>query len=370
MVVTLLVRRVFLLALSVCVGWSAAACGSSTTPTATPTIGPDTWATVDGREIKRDQVETAFRRMRDAGQRLAPEEELTAKLSVLNEIITQEILLAKARDLKVELTDTELDTAYNEAKKNIAPAEFDKELAARSVTAADMREGLRRELLTQKLLEREVGAKASISDQEINEYFNANRAQFNIPEESYHLAQIVVTPVRDQQITNRTGDDASTPQQAAAKTQMLMERLKAGASFQDLAVGYSEDADSAPRGGDVGLVPVSRIRQAPQPMQNAVLNVAPGTVKVASVGGAHTIVLVVAHEKAGQRDPSMPEVRERITNGLKGRKEQLLRAAYLSALQADADVVNYLARQIVANQGKLPGGTTTAATAPTNATPR
>ena len=37
-----------------------------------------------------------------------------------------------------------------------------------------------------------------------------------------------------------------------AKVQMLMERLKGGASFQDLAMRYSEDADSAPRGGDLG----------------------------------------------------------------------------------------------------------------------
>ena len=104
-----------------------------------------------------------------------------------------------------------------------------------------MREGLRRELLTQKVIDREVGSKVSVTDQEIGDFYAANRPQFNVAEEAYRLAQIVVTPVRDAQLANRTGDDAATPEAAAAKVQMLMERLKAGASFGDLAVGYSED---------------------------------------------------------------------------------------------------------------------------------
>ena len=81
-----------------------------------------------------------------------------------------------------------------------------------------MREGLRRELLTQKLIEQEVGSKIAVTDQDVSDAFNANRAQFNMAEESYHLAQIVVTPVREPQVANSTGDDATTPQQAAAKS--------------------------------------------------------------------------------------------------------------------------------------------------------
>jgi hypothetical protein len=138
---------------------------------------------------------------------------------------------------------------------------------------------------------------------------------------------------------------------------MLMERLKSGASFRELAMGYSEDPDSTLRGGDLGFVPVSRLKQAPPQMRDAVLNVAPGTVNVVSAGGAHTIVLVIAHEKAGQRDLSTPEVRDRITQGLRTRKEQLLRAAYLTNLRGEATVVNHLARRLVESQGKLPPST-------------
>ena len=195
--------------------------------------------------------------------------------------------------------------------------------------------------------------KIAFTDQAVTDFFNANRAQFNVPEEAYHIAQLVITPVRDPQLANGTGDDATTPEQAAAKVRMLMERLKAGASFRDLATGCSEDPESAPRGGDMGLIPVSKLGQAAPALRDAVLNKAPGSVNVASVGGAYTLVLVVAHELAGQRDLSTPGVRERITDALKSRREQLLRTAYLTAIRSDAKVVNYEARRVVESKGTV-----------------
>jgi hypothetical protein len=136
---------------------------------------------------------------------------------------------------------------------------------------------------------------------------------------------------------------------------MLMERLKGGASFGDLAVGYSEDAETAPRGGDLGLIPVSKLKQPPPQLRDAVVGKAAGSVNVASANGGHTLVLVVSHEPAGQRDLTTPGVRERITDALRGRREQLLRSAYLTAVRTDADVVNYLARRLVESNGAIPG---------------
>jgi len=333
---------------------SIACRATPSTPAAAAVVSPDTWAVVDGRAITRTDVEKAYRRTRDASQPLSDEEALTAKLSLLNDLIVQDILLAKANALKLQVPQSDLDTAYANASKNIPAEAYQQELARRNLTADDMRDSVRRQLLAQKVIEQEVGAKIAVTDQEVTDFFNANRAQFNVPEEAYHIAQIVVTPVRDPQLANGTGDDAATPQAAAAKAQMLMERLKAGAPFSDLAAGYSEDPESAPRGGDLGLVPVSRLKQAPPLLRDAVIGKAPGTVSLVTAGGNHTIVLVVGHELAGQRDLSTPQVRERISGTLRSRKEQLLRTAYLTAVRGDAVVVNYLAKRLVESQGKMP----------------
>jgi peptidyl-prolyl cis-trans isomerase SurA len=331
----------------------AAACGSSKTPE--PAVSADTWAVVDGRPITKDVTEKAFRRVRDPNETLSAEETAAAKLSVLEELILQDLLVAKAPALKVEVPAADLDAAFASAKGGMTDDQFKQELARRSLTEADVRESLRRQLLADKVLEQEVSKQVTVGDADVTQFFESNRAQFNLAEEAYHIAQIVVTPQRDPQVANTTGDDAATPQAAAAKVRLIMERLKGGASFRELATSYSEDPASAPRGGDMGLIPVSRLRQAPPALRNAVLDKTAGTVNVASAGdGNFTIVLVVAREEAGQRDLSTPGVKDQITNTLKSRKEALLRAAYLTALRTDAQVVNHLARRVVQAKGAAP----------------
>jgi peptidyl-prolyl cis-trans isomerase SurA len=340
-------KRLSLVVLGAAVLFLAPGCRSTPPPPSAPAISADAWAVVDGHEITRQDVDKAFRRVPDTSQTLSDEETMTAKLNLLDSMILQEILLAKARVLNVTVAAGDLDAAYADAKKNISDETFQAELKRRGLTPDDMREGLRRELLAQKVIEQEIAPKIAVTDKEISDFFNANRSQFNVAEESYHIAQIVVTPVREAQVTNTSGDDATTPQAAAAKVQMLMERLKAGASFRDLAAGYSEDPESAPRGGDLGLVPVSRLKQAPPALRDAVLNKTPGSVNVASAGGAYTLVFVVAHEQAGQRDLSTAGMRDDITQTLKARKEQLVRTAYLTVVRGDAKVDNRFARQVL-----------------------
>ena len=328
----------------------ASACGSSTP--SEPAVTADTWAVVDGRAITKEATEKAFRRVRDPNETLSAEETVAAKLSVLDDLILQDLLIAKAPALKIEVPAADLDAAFTNARGNLTDEQFKQELTRRNLTEADVRESLRRQLLSEKVIEHEVSKQVVIGDPDVTKFFEANRAQFNLAEESYHIAQIVITPVRDPQLANTTGDDATTPQAAAAKARLIMERLKGGASFRELATSYSEDPASAQRGGDMGLIPVSQLQQAPPPLRAAVLNKTAGTVNVASAGnGAFTIVLVVAREPAGQRDLATPGVKDQITNTLKSRKEGLLRAAYLTAMRADAAVVNHLARRIVEAKG-------------------
>jgi hypothetical protein len=66
------------------------------------------------------------------------------------------------------------------------------------------------------------------------------------------------------------------------------------------------------------------------------------------------LVLVVAHEPAGQRDLNTPGLKDQISQTLKGRREQVLRMAYLTSIRSDADVTNYLARRVVETSAGAP----------------
>ena len=331
--------------------------GAGGRPTAS---SPDVWAAVDGREIRRDDIEKAYRRVSQNNQAPSAEEAMTVKLGILNEMIVQEILVERARTGKIELTDAELDKAYAERRQNMTDEQFQKELTARGLAAADVRDSLRRELLAQKLMEREVGSRVVVSDQEVTDFYNANRAQFNLNEPAYRIAQIIITPIKEQQITNRSGNDATTPDEANRKLQTVMERLRDGVDFGTVAAEFSEDAQTAPQGGDLGFIPLSALKQASAPLRDAVVKATPGSVQHVTAGGAHTLVLLVARENAGQRDLASPGVKDGIMQQIKGRKEQLLRTAYLTAARADAQVTNFLARQIVDAQGSVPSLTPTA----------
>src|SRR5687767_6071762 len=269
-------RLSLVLALGVSIAFGA--CRSNSSAPGMPAASPNVWATVGDRQISRDDVEKAFRR-EAAPQQPSEEEALAGKLQLLNEMIVQELLLAKARELKIEVADTEIDNAYNEAKKNITDDQFQKELASRSLTPADMRESMRRDMLANKVIEREVTSKVIVTEDDIKAFYEANKAGFNRAEDAVHIAQIVVTPDRANQQVNRSGNDAGSPQEAQAKAQMLMERLKAGAPFAQLAADFSEDPETAQRGGDLGFIPISRLRQAPAGLRDAALNSQVGSVR-------------------------------------------------------------------------------------------
>lgn len=329
----------------------AAACHSKP---AAPADSPNVWAVVNAHEITRDDVDKAYRRIEQGGQPLAEDEVFAAKLALLDDLIAQELFLARAKDLKIEIPDAELDKAFAEASKNMPEEAFKQELARRGLTAADMREGLRREMTVQKLFEREVSSKVSVTDQEIATFYDANKAQFNRAEDAFRVAQIVVTPRRENQITNRTGNDATTALESVKKIRMIMDKLKAGDKFSELAADFSEDAQTAPRGGDLGFIPVSVVQKYPPQLRDAVLNAKPGVAKAMGDGKGFIIVLVLGKDAAGQKDLGTPGVKDAISQSLKSRREQLLRSAYGDSLRNGAVIQNVIARRVVESQGKVP----------------
>jgi peptidyl-prolyl cis-trans isomerase SurA len=346
------VFRIAAVAGLLCAGLAACADREAAPPAPS---SPDVWAVVDGREIHRDQVERAYRRIAPPDATPSEDEIASAKLNILDELIVQNILLERARALNVEVPDTDVEAAFTERRSNMAEDVFQKELQQRGLTVEEMKGDLRRDLAIQRLLEREVGAKVAISDEAVRAFYDQNREQFNVAETQYRIAQIVITPQREPEIRNRRNDDATTPGEAQRKLQMLLKRLEDGEDFAVLAADYSEDPQTAPLGGDLGFVPASALNQVAPELRQAVLKAKPGQVTTVSAGGSHVILLVVARQEAGQRDLATPGVREGITDLLRERREQLLSSAYVAAARNEARVVNHLAKQIVDGQRPMPG---------------
>ena len=326
---------------------------------------PDVWAVVNGQEIKRDEVDKYYRtRVNPEGQEPSQEEVLSLKLNVLEELINNEILLERAKKLNLEASDGEVEDKFTERKSPYTEDEFQRQLKDRGISVDDWKRDLRRELSITKLLNREVVAKISITDQDVIDAYNANKAQFNVIEPLYRISEIVVTPRKEAQIRNLKNDDATNEVEAQRKVKMLEDKLNSGADFAQLAMDYSEDMNSSAMGGDLGYVPESALNQSDPALKRVVLGMKAGQVSppmaTQSKEGQRIVILkLISRESPGQRNISDSQVQQTIRDTLRNHKEQLLRAAYLRIARDDARVTNYLAQQVIEAAGKLPAAAKT-----------
>ena len=316
---------------------------------------PHVWAVVNGKEITESEVDKYYR-SREGDNKTEPsqQEARSQRLEILEELINNELVLERASKMNLIATDAEVEDKFRESKSPYTEEEFQRKLHDTGLTVDDLKSDIRRQLSVQKLLNREVIAKISITDQDVTDFYNKNRAQFNVTEPQYHIAQIVVTPHPDPSVHNRKNDKAKTDAEAKSKVAMLEQKLASGADFGQLAMDYSEDS-TATTGGDLGFVPESALNRSDPALKMLVLSMKAGSISqpIANAGG-YRILKMIAKEPAGQRVLSDPQVQQSIRDMMRNRKEQLLRSAYMIEARDDSHVTNYLARQILESAGKLP----------------
>jgi peptidyl-prolyl cis-trans isomerase SurA len=324
----------------------------------TKQAGDDVAATVDGRKIYRSDVEKYYQNQTAGSQQQPTGEQATnLRLSILRELIDNEILMHRAEKLGLLATDDEVDRKMNEIKSPYTKEEFDARLKDKKLTLDDFKRDLRRSLTVDKVLNKEVTSKINISDQDITNYYNAHKSEFNLIEPQYHLAQIFVTTTPNPQV--HTNDKAQNEPDARKKIQMIANRLDSGDDFGTLATNYSEDPETSGNGGDLGFTPESSLRSTDAVTRDAVAKLKPGqystTITVINpltkqlVG--FRIVKLIAKEPAGQRELADPRVQEAIRSQLRDRREQLLKSAYYEVLRDQAKVENNFAGKVLEGTG-------------------
>ncbi|MDP9267711.1 MAG: SurA N-terminal domain-containing protein [Acidobacteriota bacterium] len=321
----------------------------------------DVMAEVNGKKILRSEVEKYYaNQTAGSPQQPAGEQAQSLRLSILRELIDNEIMMQRAEKLGLLATDEETESKFNEIKSPYTQADFDKRLKDRNITVDDFKRDLRRSLTIDKVLNKEIKSKINISDADVQSYYNAHKAEFNLVEPQYHLQQIVVTYHADPRVRNLKNSKAQSEAEAKRKIQEIMNRLESGEDFATVAMNWSEDPQTTSNGGDMGFVQESALKANPDVItRNAVLSLKPGGISnVLSATDANTrqqygyrIVRLESKEPAGQRELSDPRVLQAIREQLRGRREQLLKEAYYESVRDDARVRNYFAEQILKDSG-------------------
>ena len=318
--------------------------------------GRGVWAEVDGTPISRDQVETYYKnRMAALPDSSKPEQALSVKLNILNELIDDQILVEHAAHAHITVSEAEVDTRIAGLRSPYSKEEFANRLKSQGLTEPDLRQEVRKTLTIEKLINKEIISRINVTDAEIATYYNRNKANFKVPETEYHLAQILVTPVPDPQIRNLMNDDAKNDTEAQRKVRALYVQLKKGADFSKLAQEYSEDPRTAPGGGDMGFIPTSAL-VSNHPLAQTIPSMQTGQIGgIIHDGRGYHIIKLLGREEAGQRELSDPQVQSSIRQSLTNEKEEALKAAYIEVLRDRAKVDNFLAQKIVESAGSAAG---------------
>ncbi len=298
----------------------------------------DVLATVNGHAIMKAEVEKAYQaQLGEAQQQQQPSQDQadSLRLNLLQALINDEILQQRAAKMNLTATNEEVEAKLAEMKAPFTEEQFDQRLKANHTTLEDMKHDLRRSLTEEKLLNKEINSKITVSDADITKYFNQHKAEFNLMETQYHLAQIQVTSVPSPQPGNLQGSKATTDEEAKKKIQALKNRLDSGEDFGTLAMNFSERPETAANGGDMGFVAESQMHADPS-IFNSITRLKAGTdhghpalldAESKKVMG-YAIYKLISREPAGQRDVNDPRVQQAIRDLLRGGRSQLLKNAY------------------------------------------
>lgn len=175
---------------------------------------------------------------------------------VVNELIDEELILAKGKELKIEVPDADVNNTVDKQIKDIrgrfsSEAEYRSELQKAGLgTPEEFKryradEVRRAETITRTIRKlREDGkiVQANVTDAEVQEAYDRNRASLPKREASVTWRQIIIAPK----------PTPAAKERARAKAESLLVELRTGADFEMLAKRESMDPGSKDNGGDLG----------------------------------------------------------------------------------------------------------------------
>jgi peptidyl-prolyl cis-trans isomerase SurA len=242
-------------------------------------------AVVNDDVIVQSELEAAMQvvreQLRQQRAQLPPEQVLQRQ--VLERVILTRLQLQLATSTGIRVDDETLNRAVQEiaAQNRLSLSEFRDILEADGFSFARFREDIRNEIVINRLQQRQVTNRITVTDQEV-ENFLANQSAQGTEHTRYRLAHILIaTP------------EAASPEQvqaARAKAEQVLAELRAGSDFHQTAVSVS-DGQQALAGGDLGW---REAGQLPSLFADVAVQLAPGEVSdlIRNASGFHIVKLV------------------------------------------------------------------------------
>jgi len=238
----------------------------------------------------------------------------------LERIIDDQLLAQQATDLKLTVSNDEVDRAIAQIKRDygLDDAQLRDELRKQGLTMATYRQNTRREILKYRVLNIAVGSKINVGDSEVQSYYDHHMKSANVQVRASHI--FIAIP--------DNADNAKVVElEKAAKA--LLARAQAGEDFAKLAREYSEDSGTRGEGGDLGFIGRDIL---PKPIEELLFSMRTGDIRgpVRADRGFHIIKLV---DKRTKEAKPFAEVQDDIRIRLRQREMERQTKIYLGDLR-------------------------------------
>jgi peptidyl-prolyl cis-trans isomerase C len=288
---------------------------------------PEQVARVNGATIDRSEFERAVRQLEaQAGGPVPAERRDAIYRQLLDQLVALRLLVQESASRKVTVPDAELDSRIAEVKKQFPDEKaFTAALTERKMTLDKLREEIKRQMVAQKMVQAEVEPKVTVTDNDVNGFYQQNPDKFKEPE-AVHAAHILIR-------LPEKADDAAK-KKARTEADSVLAQVKKGGDFAALAKQHSQDPGSAANGGDLGFVAKGQTVPA---FEQAAFALKPGQLSgvVETPFGFHIIKLI---EHRAERAVPLTEVKAQVEQFLKQQQTQEKTGAFIEQLKAKAKV--------------------------------
>jgi parvulin-like peptidyl-prolyl isomerase len=188
----------------------------------------------------------------------------------LTRMIDSRLQIQEAEREKIVIEEAEIDEELADRIKKMnlkGREEFEAALKAQGIPMAAVRKRVADELRRGRIVSRKVRLRISVTEQEVSQYLEANRAKLETGL-SYHAAHILIVP--------ETGPEDAAWENARIKADLIRADLQQGADFAELAKQHSRDA-SGRDGGDLGTLKRGELAQD---IEAKILSLSPGQISL------------------------------------------------------------------------------------------
>ena len=293
----------------------------------------DKIAVVNGVIISQGEFDRELdffvRRAAPEGQQLPELQLVKIKNDVLESLIDREVLFQESQKKGIEVKADEISDQLKKIKQRYPDeTQFAEMLKGIGLTESDVQTQIKRGMAIQQLIDKEVGDKVKISDEESKQYYDTHPEFFKQPEQ-----------VNASHILIKVDENASEAQKAEArkKIQEVQQKLQKGEDFATLAKTYSE-GPSAPQGGNLGYF---RRGQMVKPFEDTAFKLKPGETSdiVETRFGYHLIKVI---DKQPEKTLAYAEIKDRLNELLKKQKLETEVDVYIDNLRKDAKIEKFL----------------------------